>query len=332
MTLEPRWGYLRNPFDNATKGTFKRMAMMVRDHHDKLKSAAITDPYIDTLYTAFLPDYTAFNAAFRQTHIIESQRQILTMQLVSALNNLRTQVEDWDIRISFLHRPNTPVYQLLFGGGRTSFYAGSYEYQLAAVKELSDKLANFADLADIKADVDAWLLNADTLRTQQQGEEGKLQKAQKEIERTRITLSKRMHWVFASLLVKYFDDPIEVENFYELKYLQRSNTTKTQATGTSNGNIVSLKIAANSRKTALKGTFTDSDAFEINNTGTTDLNIWLSATENSAVPSDVSTISAGTTVTYYGDELSDGSSPLNFLIVANNTSDDGLIEVTKIAL
>lgn len=330
MALEPSWGYLRNPFDNATKGTFKRMAMMARDHHDKLKSAAMTDPYIDTLYTAFLPDYTAFNTAFRQTHIIDSQRQILTTQLVNTLTNLRTQVEDWDIRVSFLHRPSTPVYQLLFGGGRTSFYVGSYEYQLAAVKELSDKLVNFADLADVKADVDAWLLNADTLRTQQQGEEGKLQKAQKEIERTRIALSKRMHWVFASLLVKYFEEPIEVENFYELKYLQRNNTVKTQNSGT--GNTVSLKIVANSRKTALKGTFTDGDAFEIKNTGTADLDIWLSATENSAVPNDVSTISAGATVTYYGDELSDGSSALNFLIIANNTSDDGLIEVTKVVL
>ena len=332
MNLEPNWVYLRNPFDNATKGTSKRMAMMVRDHHDKLKSASLTDPYIAAIFLVFEPFYIAFNTAFRQMHIIDSQRQMFTQQLTTELVNLRGQVEDWDIRISFKYRPSTPIYNLLFGGGRTSFYVNTYEGQLAAVKELSDKLVNFADLTDVKTDVDTWLVNADTLRTKQQGEEGKLQKAQKDLERARVALAEKMHFVFASLLAKYYEDPIEVENFYELKYLQRGSSTRNTTTPPSSSNTVSLKIAANNRKTALKGVFSDNDAFEVKNTGNVNLDIWLSSAENSPIPNDVSTISVGSTVTFYGDELNDGSTAPSFFLVANNDSNDGLIEVTKLVV
>lgn len=331
MALEPNYVYLRNPFDNSTKGTFKRMSMMARDHHDKLKSAAITDPDIAVLYTAFLPEYTAFNTALRKTHISESKRQTLTIQLTEALTNLRKQVEDWDIRISFKYRPSTPTYNILMGAGRTSFYLTSYEGQLAAVKELSDKLVDFPDLDDVKIDVDVWLGNADNLRTAQQGEEGTLQKAQKETERTRIALAKKMHFVFASLLAKYYADPIEVENFYELKYLQRGSSKTSTATGGSNSST-NTKIPANSRKTMLKGSFSDSDAFEIKNTGHVVLNVWLSDNENSAIPNDASTVNPGDTVTFYGDELSDGSATLSALIIANNEGSEGIAEAVKVVV
>jgi hypothetical protein len=329
MSLEPNWSYLRNPFDNTTKGNFKRMAMMARDHHDKLKSAALTDADVAAIYANFLPDYTAFNAAFRQTHILDSKRQAFTMQLTNALVDLRKQVEDWDIRISFKYRPSTPEYIILMGGGRTSFYVGTYEGQLAAVSELSEKLIDYAVLSDVKADVDAWLLVADTLRTDQQGEEGKLQKAQKDIERTRIALAQKMHFVFASLLAKYYNDPIEVENFYELKYLQRNSNTKNTTTASG---ATAVKLAANTRKSVFKGTFTDTDAFQIKNTGNVVLNIWLSENEASPIPSDVSTVSVGDTVTFYGDELSDGSLTLTYFIMANTDSSEGTAEITKVVV
>jgi hypothetical protein len=331
MSLEPNWSYLRNVFDNTTKGNFKRMSMMVRDHHDKLKSAAATDPDVAVLYAAFLPEYDAFNTALRKTHISDSKRQTLTIQLAEALTNLRKQVEDWDIRISFKHRPGTPTYNVLMGAGRTSFYLGTYEGQLAAVKELSDKLVDFLDLDDVKIDVDAWLDNADNLRTVQQGEEGTLQKAQKEAERARIALAKKMHFVFASLLAKYYEDPIEVENFYELKYLQRGSSKTTTTTSGSNG-ASNIKIPANSRKTMLKGSFSDTDAFEVKNTGNVVLNVWLSNNENSAMPNDVSTVNPGDSVTFYGDELSDSSAPLTALIIANNEGSEGIAEAVKVVL
>lgn len=331
MSLEPNWSYLRNPFDNTTKGNFKRMSMMVRDHHDKLKSAAITDPDVAALYAVFLPEYTAFNTAFRQTHISDSKRQTLTMQLTNSLTDLRKQVEDWDIRISFKYRPSTPVYNLLMGAGRTSFYGGNYEGQLATVKELSDKLIDYADLADVKTDVDTWLTDADDLRTLQQGEEGTLQKAQKEIERARIALAQKMHFVFASLLAKYYNDPIEVENFYELKYLQRG-ANRIQTISTTPNSFSGGKIPANSRKTMLKGSFSDSDAFEISNNGTVVLNVWLSNNENSAIPSDVSTVNPGDKINFYGDELSDGSATLTALIIANNEGSEGSADVIKIVV
>jgi hypothetical protein len=43
------WSYLDNPFNNVTKGNFKRMIMMVQDHRDKLKRAATLDPAISNL-------------------------------------------------------------------------------------------------------------------------------------------------------------------------------------------------------------------------------------------------------------------------------------------
>ncbi len=331
MAQEVNWSYLRNPFDNRTKGNFKRMMLMARDHHDKLLKASTTQPDIATMYAIFEPAYTAFNTALRSKHISDSMRQTKTMQIVEAFELLRTKVEEWDIRISFLYRPTTPEYKLLMGGGRTSFYMGSYEGQLATVSELSQKLAAFTNLADVKTDVDAWFADTDALRTAQQGEEGSLQRWQKEVERARVTLANKMHFILGSLIAKYHEDPIEVENFYELKYLQRSTSKKTATTAPNSGST-GAKIPANGRKTLLKGSFSENDAFEIKNTGNVRLQVWLSGNEKSAIPADVSTIVPATTLTFYGDEITDGSATLQFLIISNNEGTEGSLEATKLLL
>lgn len=333
MTIDPNWFYLRNPFDNTTKGNFKRMMLLARDHHDKLEGAAIGDPFIAALLLAINPAYNAFNNALQNTNISGDKRQSLTYQLEKLFAEQSSQIEDWDIRMSFKFRPSTVEYRYLMGDGRTSFYLGTYEGRLSTVRMLSSKLADYPSLADVKTDVDAWLANAESIRTLQQGEEGRQQKAQKEIERARVALAQKMHFVFASLLVKYYEDPIEVENFYELKYFQRGSTKKPDTTtgGTGNAaNFTTAKITANSRKTVLKGTFNDTDAFEVKNTGNAAISIWLSNNESGQTPSDASTVAPGDTTTFYGDELSDGSASLLFLIVENSDSVDTNIEIARI--
>lgn len=333
MNLEPNFGYLRNVFDNATKNNYKRMVLLSRDHYDKLNGRAASNPVLADLAMELSPIYNLFYDTWRSSSLVGDERQSLTLQLVRAMDDLRPQVEDWDIRIMFVYRPSTVEYTYLMGNGRTSFYTSTYENRLATVKNLSDKLANYPNLADVKASIDGWLLTTSSVRSAQQAKESYLQQAQKEIERTRQELATKMHYIFARLLALHYTNPIEVENYYELKYLQRSTAKKADNSlpdKTVKNATISMKVAANNRKTVLKGSFTAATAFEVQNTGGVPLAIFLSNNEVTLRPSDATIINAGASATFYGDELSDNSTSLNFFIAVNEEGNDGKLKVTQL--
>ena len=66
--------YFRNFFNNATKGSFKRMLILSRDHHDKLKQRAAINPVFIGLYEDFLPAFTAFETTLTQANNLALDR------------------------------------------------------------------------------------------------------------------------------------------------------------------------------------------------------------------------------------------------------------------
>jgi hypothetical protein len=60
------------------------------------------------------------------------------------------------------------------------------------------------------------------------------------------------------------------------------------------------------------------------------LQVWISNNENSAIPNDVASVDKGITTNFFADELSDGTNPMKYMIVANGDAQQGKCEVVQL--
>jgi DNA repair ATPase RecN len=204
------WSYLDNPFNNVTKGNFKRMIMMVQDHRDKLKRAANLDPALMSLFNVLDPAYTQFSAAYQHNKIVQQRREMQTGQFELLMTKMPAMTQEWDYQVIEKYRPSTPEYQFLMSEGRTGLYKLAYELRLSAVSDFIRKLQDFPSLSSLLNEVTAWYQNAMFVRETQQGYEGELQQAQTSVEQARQNLAQKMHYVWAGLLMHYIQEPERV--------------------------------------------------------------------------------------------------------------------------
>lgn len=215
------WYYLRNVFENTTKHNFKRMIMMAKDHIDKLYHASATDSAILLLYNSIQAVYEDFVKKYEAVQRIGQRKEMFAARLAKAMTEIPAVVEEWDYKIIEKYRPKTTEYQYLMNEGRTAFQRGGYELRLQVVSTFLEKLAEFPILSHVHSEVKTWYETTMQLRQLQQGLEGELGEAQSELETSRQALAKQMQYVWAGLIMHFIDDVQRVENFYELKYLQR---------------------------------------------------------------------------------------------------------------
>jgi len=312
---------LRNQFDNATKGNFKRMIMAAADHFDKLKQAALTNPQIDVIYQNALPAYQKYTTKYQQITSNYALYQGHTQLFEEKILELRsTLIRKWDIIIQYEYDETSAQYKMLLPNGRMPFQTGAYELRLNAVSSLLANVQamnnpNFANLIQI---IDAWLQQAYDLRAKQQGFEATDSLLRQEIENDRKALANAMHLVFFQLCVNFYPNLAQVETFYEWKYFKAavSNTN-------ANGITKTVSVAAASRITADVNNYQDNTNINVENKGDVVIEAWISASENSPAPVDVSFINVGENANFIASELSDGTSPMKFLILNNKDANNG---------
>ena len=319
---------LRNTFNNVTKNNYKRMLLMARDHHDKLKGFATTDAMVNTLYQQFLPTYTSFILIYDKVNSNYAMYQGYTKQFEGYMEELRsTLIRKWDTLIQVEYDQPTAQYTMLLPNGRSAFQTGAYELRLSAVNQLYNNLVtiNNPNLANLITTIDTWRMAAQAARTQQQYIEAEDKNLRQQLENARAELAVEMYGVFFGLAAYYYKTPNKVENFYELKYLQAPTYTPKPA------NIPKeVVIDTNTQKTALIGDYAATDTFKVENKGDALLQVWISNNENSSIPNDVATVDKGFTTNFFADELSDGTSPMKYFIVANSDIQQGKCEVVQL--
>lgn len=329
--MTSNWFFLNNVFLNVTKSSFKRMLLMARDHHDKLKIEAVANPAIDALYQAFLPPYTHFNTLYSGVTSNAGVYGGSTLSVENLLSELSsTKAKRWDVMIQNVYDDTSVPYRTLFGTGRAPFQNGAYDMRIAAIRSLSTNLGAYADLAAVKTNVDAFLLALDSARTAQQGSEKRDATLRADLEDARVALAIAMHRVFGGLIQLHADNTKRIETFYEMKYVQSPNRTASNS-GNNGGNngggaATSVTVSAGSRAILLTGTYSDATSFVVNNTGTSPLGLFVSNDPQAITPSDMSYINAGEVSSFTGDELTDSSTPIKYLIAINETGATGMAE------
>lgn len=311
--VNSEWYPLRNTFDNATKGSLKRMVIMATDHHDKLLMESANDPQIATLYQLFLPVYQAFKQAYNDTFQKDAFYQGNTKIIETLISELSSQkIRQWDIWIQNVYLDNTPQYLMLLPNGRGPFQSASYEARINAIIALEANLGSFPALANVLADVSAFRQQIVQARTTQQGFEKSAANSIKAVEDARIALAQVMQGVFGGLILNYYKNITQVETFYELKYLRTTGGGSSSNSPT----LAAHTIAASSRAT-LFGQLGAGDSITIKNTGTVAISCFTSNDVNGNAPVDALILQPNEEQTAYADELSNGNG-FSWLLLLNN--------------
>lgn len=314
--------YLNNPFDTVTQNNNKRMLLMARDHRDKMKGFSTLDPDINQLFQELNPKFTAFEEGYSDLHSKEGIYKGHTQMLEELMQDLSsTQIKQWNIWVQNVFLDGTPEYTMLFPQGRKTFQNGAYELRVDAIRTLSLTLNNFAELSTVKQAVDLFLTKINTVRTNQQQMESMVQAARQNLEYQRLALANTMHRIFGFLVYKFYQNPVEVERFYELKYLQAPVAKEVV-------NENSIPLPANSRATVVEQSMTGNSFITVKNTGTATLKLFTTADKNALTPDIVKELLPNETFAFYGNELSDGTG-YDWLIAVNETGQAGKIAIAR---
>jgi hypothetical protein len=305
------WFYLSNVFDRVTRLNFKKGLSLGTDHGSKLQSAS-ADPDIQMLYDRFKPlqgEYvTAYNAWISE----KNKREGETLRFTSKMAELNDQkIKQWDIAVQSKYMEGTPEYKAIFTNGRSVFRQGTYETRIAQLGALRDTLADYPSLATLQAEIGTFYDEILAIRNVQQGTEQTVSQASDNLEQARIELTKMMYSNLGFLMYKYYENPSEVEGFFDLSLLRSSATV--------NGNIppepLTGTVEKESTATIMEGGFDSNTLFHIINTGGTSLKFYTAKLPSDPVPGSAIELVPGEETDVYASEL--GAETNLFLMAFN---------------
>lgn len=316
------WSYIRNLFNNVTKGNHKRMLMMGRDHCDKLGQYA-ADPDIAALSLFVNPAFTDFENVYSEVNVNAAFYQGNTKMVEDLMQQLRgNKIKQWDIWIQNEFLDDTPQYLMLLPNRRTPFQNGAYELRIDAVRTLQTALQRFPNLANVSTDVQAFMQNLDSARTAQQQVESLDQSLRQRLESSRLELAKQMHRAFGFLLYKHYQNPTDIIRYYELKYLQSPASSTTSLT------YSTYTLSPNTRLSLFDGQLSPNSYFNLRIKGQGTCRAFTSSDTQANLPVDALQLSAAQEETFYANELTDNNG-FNWLILVNETSATVQVEVAK---
>lgn len=311
--------HFNNLFDNATRGSFKKLDILATDHNDKLRSNTANPSIVSVYTTVFKPAYDAFKLAYTGLLTAESRYSGRTRNTEALWEELRKNADEWSFAIEATpggaFRRGKINYQTIFPNGYAPLQTGSYEQRMRALKSMIDVATPYSDLTTVITDMETFYTTLFNARTEQQGYEFTLAQVRNNVETTRENLVIAMQRVASFLIYTFSPDIDVVEAYYDISMLR--TISKADATNTVN-TPTNADILPSARRTVLTADYNTTTVFEISNTGVTALSVWISNNENSSEPINVFIISAGDSISMDSDTLSDGSNDLKYLIVANN--------------
>lgn len=318
----PIWSYLRNPFDSATRNSFRLMLIMAKDHLDKL-FRNISDADIAIIYAFVKLAYDNFIQAFNNVQLNASSYRSKTMIVENLLLELSSKkIKQWDIAIQGQYLDDTVEYADILPNFRSPYQRGAYDERVNAVNILSQKLANYPTLSNVQIDVQAFFMALSDARTMQQGFEYEDSQLRKEVETMRIALATAMHKSFAYLLYKYIDDVQQVESFFELQYIR--------ATPSSSASLVyqTFTVPANGKVIAYAGKAVSGKFVSMKNNSNDALSFFVSNDTSLTSSTVAMTLLAGEKEEEVPVEaLAEDPTLMGNVLIVNNTGVDAICEV-----
>ena len=313
---ELNWQYTYNTFEVATRNSAKKMSIIAPDHLSKLEAES-SDPDIAAIAAesqSAVNDYALTYAHWIATNGLYKGETNRFTNLLTELSSLK--IKQWDAQIQVVHLEGTSDYIALLPSGRGPFQKGAYDVRIAEVAALAERLTAYPALAALQVQVETYratLLNA---RDLQQQKEGLVKQASETLNTIRIELANQLYKNLGALMVKYYQNPLQIERFYDLELIRSQNTGNDNdlpepTTGT---------VAGGEFKNVLSQAFTPESLITITNTGTVPLLFYLATapTNDIMLPTVGIFIDPGNTSTH--NVLEFGAVYTEFLNVKNQTA------------
>lgn len=216
----PVFSFSENPFDNGTKGSFKKMNIVSADTDSKLFGQQ-SNPDIQTLYLFFHPVRNGYLSRYTQWKSAKATYRGATATVYNLLTELsRSKIEDFDIHIQTIYKRGTPQYIALFPEFRNPFQTGEIDERIAALDILLTNIGNDPALATIKTEINSFYQTLSGARNQQQGAEGNTNSLSAQLELERKICAAAMYSVLGGLMRIYSTNPSQISSYFDLETLR----------------------------------------------------------------------------------------------------------------
>ena len=263
------WQYTEDQFLNATKGSY-RLAVQLSNFHDaRLSLLKDTIAALVPIYTRYHAAHLALVQAYNDWKNKEGDQVGKTETLKQAFKGTYDQMPqiDRDIQVVFL--PKTPEYKGIFAEGKKPFTKGKIDDRVNAWDTLGKRLAPYAALAAVKAEVDGFYDALDTLRDNQEGAKGSVKSGSGNVDATRMA-AMTMQWRDVGFAIDQFWNDIPfIESMFDLESLRTRPQTKFTAT-----------LAPSENKAVATHTFLSNDKLRLKNTALGTMRFYLATTVN----------------------------------------------------
>ncbi|MCX6350533.1 MAG: hypothetical protein NTX03_01595 [Bacteroidetes bacterium] len=223
------WSYSTNVFANISNHNFKLLYAIAKNH-DAYLAGVSNDPEIVAIYNTEHPscqDYlTKYDLWFGMYNAKEAAAQSFRLRM-NTLGN--TKAVKWDVWIQSVYAKGTPEYTNLLANGRAPLQKGSYASRLSAVNALILNISDDAALADLKTDIIAYALVIHTAFEAKNAVIVKLKAAQNILEAARKAHAVVMFGALILLMLRFVNNPKEIEKFYNMELIRTKNTAKSQS-------------------------------------------------------------------------------------------------------
>jgi hypothetical protein len=214
------WSYFYNTFEKNTRNSNVKMLSLATDTFSKLKGQS-NIPVTSTILNSYTPVFEAYRKIYEQYDVISGDRQGNTLNLGLILKDeLPVELRKWEAAVRLVHVEDSPKEVAIFPNKRIPFLRGTYETRILRIATLSKALmddGNFATLANEVMSFYNVLLSA---RDTQQQNEGGLSLASKARENQRKLMAIELYGAMALLMNYYKNNPIAVDNFFDLSLLR----------------------------------------------------------------------------------------------------------------
>jgi hypothetical protein len=220
------WSYLLNPWEIGTRNNFKKAAIAITDHDDKL-NAGIADPKIAAIFNRFHPFRVSFETLFTQWNSAKAGHSGSTRAVKILLKQLSgTKIRAWDVAIQKEYPLDTSTYKGLMPSRRGPFQTGSTDMRIQALDSLVANIGDDAKLRDLKAEIITFTGQLKAARTLQQGKEQVTPDLSGRLERQRVLTTTEMHRDMGSLLEMYADNPARIESYFQVSLIRKRSKAK----------------------------------------------------------------------------------------------------------
>ena len=216
----PVWPFTENPFDNGTKGSYKKMYIISVNTANKLWGQQ-SNPDILPVHVFFAPVRQAYGNAYTAWKSQKAAYRGATAKVYKLLNELSSaKIEAFDVRIQVVYARVTGQYQGLLPHLRKPFQRGEIEERISALGVLIECIGTDAALAGVKSDIIAFYNLMVDARKEQKGLEGIVNTKSAELELQRITCAQAMYAVLGRLMDIFSSNSAHIAHFFDLVTLR----------------------------------------------------------------------------------------------------------------